>query len=279
MQIWLQRLIPQHWLSRFVGSLADYKGLPSLKNWAIRRYVKFYGVNMSEAEPSDYKQFNSFNEFFIRPLKPNCRPMPSDPKSIVSPVDGTISEIGVIKEKQILQAKGIYYDLEKLLAGDLWLTQRFYKGAFFTAYLAPKDYHRIHMPMTGRLLAMYHVPGKLFSVNPYTVSNLPGLFAKNERIICVFDTAIGYMIVIAVGAVIVGSIATVWYGIVTPPTRKQIQHWDYQNRSIELARGEEMGYFKLGSTVIVLFESDRIRWLKELTAGKTLKIGQVIATF
>lgn len=276
MFILLQKLIPQHCLSRFIGYFSDKKNWTALKNKAIASYIRYYGVNMDEAIESDYTQYPTFNEFFTRRLKPGSRPIAEDKKAIVSPVDGCISEIGTLDGHRLLQAKNIYYELPQLL-GSKRHAQSFQNGSFMTAYLAPVDYHRFHMPIDGKLLTMTHIPGKLFSVNPYTVSHIPHLFAINERVVSIFETEIGKMAYIAVGAVIVGGIAMRWHGTVTPPTRKEQHHWDYHDQNIELSRGEEVGYFKLGSTIIVIFESNKIKWDAYLKPTSKLKMGQSIA--
>ena len=276
MQIWLQHLMPQHLLSRMVGRLAECRCLSRLKNGFIRRYIQHYAVKMSDALQPDFTQYASFNEFFIRRLKADARPIVADPNLIACPVDGNISELGRIEKGRLLQAKGVHYDLETLLGGDIEMAKRFHNGHFFTAYLSPKDYHRIHMPISGRLLEMIHVPGRLFSVCPHSVQGVPGLFARNERVISLFDTEIGPMAMIAVGAIIVASIATAWHGVVTPPSGKIIQHWDYGQHDIRLSRGEEMGYFKLGSTVIMLFGPEKVRWFEGLKGGDEIKMGQSV---
>ncbi len=271
MHINLQRIIPQHLITRIIGKLAEMKALPWLKNWAIKQFIAAYGVNMAEAKQEDYTQFASFNDFFTRHLKPSAR---AQADGIICPVDGCVSEIGVMQNDQILQAKDHYYSTQALLGGNKELAAHFDNGNFATLYLAPKDYHRIHMPVAGRLLEMHHVPGELFSVNPYTANNLEGLFARNERVVAIFETELGKMAMIAVGAVIVGSIAVSWHGVVTPPTCKTITTWDYSEQNITLEKGDEFGYFKLGSTVIVLFEQNEITWDQSLKAGVTVQMGQ-----
>ncbi len=275
MQIWCQRLIPQHFLSRLTGRLANCR-VNWLKNFMIRWFIRRYGVNMEEAAPSDYTAYPDFNAFFTRPLRAGVRPMPEDPNAIVSPVDGFVSELGRIKNNQLLQAKGHHYDLGNLLGGDAAMAAHFTKGHFFTAYLSPKDYHRVHMPISGHLIKMIYVPGILFSVNPYTVSHIPSLFARNERMIALFETALGPMAVILVGAIIVASIATVWHGIVTPPIGSCIQQWDYADQTISFDRGEEMGHFQLGSTVILLFGANRLSWDLSLKSENSLQMGRLI---
>ncbi len=277
MKIWAQKLIPQHSLSRLVGKLASCR-CTCLKNTFIRWFVKRYKVDMSEAAQEDYRVYETFNEFFTRPLKAGLRAMPEDPKMIACPVDGFVSELGDIKENQILQAKGHQYTLQDLLAGDESIAQRCVNGNFLTAYLSPKNYHRIHMPVTGRLQKMIHVPGDLFSVNPYTVMHVSSLFARNERVVCLFETEHGPMALILVGAVIVASIAMVWHGVVTPPSSTSIQQWDYGDKNVVLNRGDEMGRFLLGSTAIVLFGPNRVSWDTALSSDNPLKLGQTVAS-
>jgi phosphatidylserine decarboxylase len=276
MKICLQKWMPQHSVSRLVGKLASCR-VGWLKNFFIRWFIKQYKVDMSEAKQSDYREYPNFNAFFTRPLKADARVFPDDVHQLACPVDGYVSELGPIRHDQLFQAKGHYFKLLDLLGGDEAMATQFYDGHFLTAYLSPKDYHRIHMPIAGQLQKMIHVPGDLFSVNPYTVTHVPSLFARNERVVCLFDTDLGPMVIILVGAVIVASIATVWHGVVTPPTSKTIQQWDYGHQNVLLNRGEEMGHFQLGSTAIVLFGKDRILWDSTLKAGDALKMGQGVA--
>lgn len=277
MKPWQQNLIPQHLLSHFMGKLANAK-LGSLTHFGIKKFIDHYRVNMSEAKISDYKAFETFNDFFTRELKTGVRTFSQGNNTIISPVDGCISELGYIQKDQLLQAKGAYFNVRDLCGGDSELSQRFNDGAFLTAYLSPKDYHRFHMPMTGQLKKMIYVPGKLFSVNVASVNNVPGLFARNERVICVFETDIGTVALIAVGAMIVGSVSMRWHGIVSPQKNRTIQSWDYDNQHIVLQRGEEVGHFQLGSTVILLCEKDKIQWDVSLRSGSELRLGQFVAS-
>jgi phosphatidylserine decarboxylase len=231
---------------------------------------------MSEALISDYTQFHSFNDFFTRALKPGARTIASEKNVMISPVDGCISEIGVIKKDQLLQAKGAYFSTYDLCGGDSALSHRFENGHFLTAYLSPKDYHRFHMPIKGTLQKMIYVPGQLFSVNSASVNTVPGLFARNERVICVFDTDIGTVALIAVGAMIVGSIAMRWHGIVKSPHKRMLHIWDYRDKPLHFARGEEVGHFRLGSTVIILCEHNAVTWDAALCAEKSLVLGEAI---
>jgi phosphatidylserine decarboxylase len=271
----LQYALPQHLLSRLMGSFAVIKRPKWLKNFFIRSFIRHYGVNMQEALLPNAKDYDTFNAFFTRHLVPGVRPIDSQLDHIVSPADGTISEIGNIKLDKLLQAKNYSYRLIELLGGKQELADLFLNGHFATIYLAPKDYHRVHMPVAGNLQQMLYVPGKLFSVNQRTANRVPSLFARNERAIAIFQTPIGKVAVILVGAMIVASIATSWSGIITPPQHPHIQEWKYQD--IFLDKGAELGYFQLGSTVILLFQPNQIDWLHNLGSGHSLHVGQTIA--
>jgi len=274
----LQYILPQKSLSRLVGKLANCEH-PLLKNWLIDKFIAYYAVDMSDAIETDPHCYKSFNEFFILRLKLTARPLAEGENTIASPVDGMISELGDIQDQALLQAKGMYYDLTALLGGDAKMAALFQGGQFINMYLAPKDYHRIHMPLAGKLKCMIHVPGKLFSVNTATAENVPNLFTRNERVICLFDTVAGPMAVVLVGAMIVASIHTVWAGLVAP-AGKQPAVWHYEDRqenSLDLARGEELGHFELGSTVIVLFAKDALKWSPSLQAGQPVQFGQKVA--
>lgn len=275
MQIW-QYCIPQHLLSRLMGALAQWR-CPRLKNWAIKRYIRHFRVDMQESKIENPEEFLCFNDFFTRELKSELRPIDPEVKSIISPVDGRISEFGKIQGEQIFQAKGQYYDLGALV-GDARLAEAFRDGEFLTAYLAPRDYHRIHMPIAGKLEKMLHIPGKLFSVNPPTVASIPNLFARNERVVSLFSTEIGTMALISVGAIIVGGISTKWHGLVTPPSSRSVSMWDYSNTDLEFERGQEMGHFQLGSTVIILFSKNKMQWLETLKSENSLKMGEKIGS-
>ena len=274
-KVYLQYVIPQKLLSEMIGYLARAQFFPWLRRFAIRYYVRHFKVDMSLAEKTNINEYASFNEFFTRALKPEVRPVVADPRAIACPVDGTVSEIGIIESGLLLQAKGHRYQLAELLAHDVVLTQAFEAGSFITAYLSPRDYHRIHMPLRGQLRRMIYVPGRLFSVSPTTAQHIPGLFARNERVICHFKTAIGPMVVILVGAMIVGSVETVWAGRVIPPRLKLPTTWDYNGENaITLEKGQELGRFQLGSTVIVLFPKKTMVWNEKLVAGTSLQMGQ-----
>lgn len=253
----------------------------------IRRFARHYNVDMSQAENSDLDSYRNFNQFFTRPLKPEARPICTSPAEIACPVDGSISQLGDIENETIFQAKGHSYSLQQLLANQAPWVNTFQNGKFATIYLSPRDYHRIHMPFTGTLQQMTYVPGKLFSVSPVTTRNIPALFARNERVLCFFETANGPMAVILVGAMIVGSMETVWHGMVTPPHGKQIKHFHYppsgdqpaDTQTIKLDKGMELGRFNMGSTVILLFAKQAICWDDALAAGAAVKMGTSIATF
>lgn len=271
LKAYFQYILPKQALTHAAGFLAGVK-TPFIKNYLIRHFIRLYGVNMQEAREEQANNYENFNAFFIRHLKENIRPIST--AGIVSPVDGCISEIGDIQQGQIFQAKGHYYSTLALLAGDEKLSNIFANGRFATLYLSPKDYHRIHMPMDATLLQTIYVPGKLFSVQPASVAYIPGIFARNKRLITVFQTDAGLMAMVLVGATIVGAIGTRWQGDV--PDKKSIfredyTHTDYQN----IVKGEEMGYFKLGSTVILLFaDRDAMVWNPVYKAGSPIRLGE-----
>lgn len=267
----LQYCLPQHAVSRLVGFLAESE-IPWLKNFLIKTFARFFPINIAEAVPADFEKYPSFNAFFTRPLKADARPIDADETSIVSPADGAISEIGIIQNDRLLQAKGQQYSLLKLLGGDVDLAAQFRYGSFATIYLSPSDYHRVHMPFAGELQKSIYVPGELFSVNQTTAEHVPELFARNERLICVFDTRVGPMVVILVGAVIVAGIETVWAGQVAPPSKTPTAVNLHQ--SVSLGKGEEMGRFKLGSTAIVLFPNNLVIWNKMLANGSQIRLGE-----
>lgn len=272
----LQYLLPKHLLSRLVGKLANCQSPKWLKNLAIRGFVKLYQVNLTIAEKTNITQYISFNEFFTRHLQPGIRPI-SIENVIVSPADGTISEIRQLQQTKILQAKNRIYSLNQLLANNTELINIFTNGAFATIYLSPQDYHRIHMPYTGKLLKSIYVPGKLFSVNPTTVKHIDSVFANNERLITIFSTKIGPMAIILVGAMLVAGIHTSWQGMITPNQFTKVQHWDHSNEDIVLQKGEELGYFSFGSTVILLFPENKINWLSSLSAKSAVQYGRAIS--
>jgi len=270
-----QYLLPQHLLSKWLSKLTHCENR-LWKNLFIQAIVRVYGVNMQEAKQPDPTAYASFNHFFTRELKPGIRPLASAADAVASPADGVISQAGVIDEGRIFQAKGHSFTVLELLGGDVERAKPFVNGAFATLYLSPKDYHRLHMPLSGQLQEMVHIPGKLFSVNTVTVNNVPNLFARNERVACIFDTEVGPMALILVGAIFVSSIETVWHGVVTPPTIAETRLWRYQTGETTLDKGAEMGRFNMGSTIIVLFGQDKVRWNAELIAGKAVKLGELL---
>lgn len=271
----LQHILPQHFLSRIMWRITrcEYKWLLKL---TLPLFIRLFKVNMEEAKNSDWKSYSSFNNFFTRELKEDARAIPTDEKIIASPADGTVSQLGKINTDLIFQAKAHAYSLTQLLGDREDLSKTFKNGQFNTIYLSPKDYHRIHMPVDGTLKEMIHVPGQLFSVNPTTVENVPALFARNERVICLFDTPAGPMIMILIGAIFVASIETIWHGEVTPPTHKDIRNWKYDEENISFKKGEEMGRFNMGSTVILLYANKKMDWEKELTAEQSVRLGEEI---
>lgn len=273
--------MPKHAISRLVGKLAAAQAGP-LTTGLIKVFIKAYGINMSEAEQSEAKAYKSFNEFFTRPLKIGMRPIDQTAQSFIHPVDGTVSQLGDIVDDDLFQAKGHDYSLVTLLGGSEQTAQPFQGGKFATVYLAPKDYHRIHMPLAGTLTEMIYVPGDLFSVNPLTAENVPNLFARNERVVTIFDTEIGPMAMVLVGATIVASIETIWAGTVTPPAGKKVFRWQYETtgpNAVHLDKGAELGRFKLGSTIVACFAPDAIDFLNENQPGKVTRMGELFGHF
>lgn len=268
--------LPHHGVARVVGWLARLKRPVALKNAMIGWFIKHYAVRMDEASISDYTQYQTFNDFFTRRLKPGIRPLAPSQNAIVSPVDGYLYEFGNVTEGRLLQAKGRDYSLISLLAGDQDLAKVFSNGSYATFYLAPKNYHRIHMPTEGHLCSSTFVPGRLFPVNSLSVNSVASLFARNERVISIFETPFGKMALIAIGALNVGSIHTVWQGQVAPAKKRKIHHWKYAADTIHLQRGEEWGYFEMGSSVILLFESN-MNWSPDLAILKEVRVGEQIA--
>jgi len=271
----LQYLLPQHALSRLVLVLTRVR-IPWFKNVLIRGFLKLYPVDMSEAGESDPYRYGSFNEFFTRALRVDARPITAETHAIASPVDGTVSECGDIEQDALLQAKGRHYSLRELLAEQDW-AKHFEGGRFATIYLAPFNYHRIHMPVEGQLLDTVYVPGRLFGVNSVSAQHIPRLFARNERVLTLFDTDMGQCALVMVGAMNVGSMATVWAGDITPAARRMVTHVpEVPAAPIRLRVGEEFGRFNMGSTVILLFEPDRMRWDPDLRSGSVVRLGQPI---
>ena len=277
--VWPQYLFPKQALTSFAGWLSSHE-----RGWVtteiIRRFVAKYQVNMGEALDSDIASYPTFNAFFTRALKPGARPIAD--ADLVSPVDGAISQFGVIERDQIFQAKGHSYTATAVVGGDAQLGAQYEHGSFATLYLSPRDYHRIHMPCDGRLVRMIYVPGDLFSVNPVTARGVPGLFARNERTVCVFESERGPFVLILVGATIVGSMATVWHGVVNPPRGKDVREWHYPDEptsAIRLKKGEEMGRFLLGSTVVMLFPKKPLSFNPEWAPGRSIRLGEAMANF
>ncbi|MDD2863803.1 MAG: archaetidylserine decarboxylase [Methylococcales bacterium] len=270
-----QTILPQHALSQFVSKFTHCENV-TWKNFLIRQIAMRYGVNWDESITQDLNAFKSFNHFFTRELKAGSRPLTTEKNAIASPADGVVSQAGKIESGDIFQAKGKSFTVTDLLGGDAARAEKFNDGEFTTIYLSPKDYHRLHMPLTGTLREMIHIPGKLFSVNGATTQAVNGLFAKNERVVAIFDTDIGQVALVLVGAIFVSSIETVWHGVVTPPTRKEVRSWTYDNDAPTLKIGEEMGRFNMGSTIIMLFEKDRMNWDSNFVAGKSVKFGEKI---
>ena len=268
----LQYLIPQHGLSRLVGMLARSE-VPWIKTTFISLFMKRFGIDLSEAQIEDPDRFETFNAFFTRALKPDARPLEaSDAADIACPADGAVSQLGAIRANQVFQAKGHDYSLYDLLGGDSALASEFTNGQFATIYLSPRDYHRVHMPVTGTLRETRYVPGDLFSVNEATANGVPNLFARNERLVCIFDTEHGPAAVILVGAMIVAGIETVFSGQVTP-LPKQVVTTDYQRTApITLEKGDELGRFLLGSTVVLLFPEGKARFESDLKAGSLARV-------
>jgi phosphatidylserine decarboxylase len=270
--ILLQHLLPKQRLTTFAGRVAGAQG-GSMTARLIRWFVRKYGVDMNEAENPDIASYRSFNDFFTRALKAGMRPLAA--ADFVCPVDGAISQFGAIDDHHILQAKGHRFTTTELVGGDAALAAQFRHGSFANLYLSPKDYHRLHMPCDGRLTRMIYVPGALFSVNPATARSLPGLFARNERVICVFESPeYGPFVMVLVGATIVGSMATVWHGVVNPKRTNKVSEWSYADQDIVLRKGEEMGRFLLGSTIVMLFRQNTIAFNEDWAPERTVRLGE-----
>jgi len=269
-----QYLLPKQALTRLAGRVARARGgiwTTRLIAWFVQRYR----VDMTEAANPDIASYASFNDFFTRPLRPGVRPLAT--ADLICPVDGAISQFGRIDGQQIFQAKGHQYTSTALLGGDATLAAQFDNGHFATLYLSPRDYHRIHMPCDSRLRRMIYVPGDLFSVNPTTARGVPGLFARNERVVCVFEGVRGPWVLVLVGATIVGSMATVWSGVINNPRAGKICDWHYENKSISLKQGEEMGRFLLGSTVVMVYPDDSLRFNPAWQPGGAVRLGEAMA--
>ena len=269
----LQYILPKQALTIFAGKVAGSKGgtfTTRLIHWFVGRYK----VNMAEAANPDIGSYTTFNDFFTRALRSDARPLAQ--AAYLCPVDGAISQFGAIEKDQLFQAKGHHYSTTALVGGDAALAQQFKDGSFATLYLSPRDYHRIHMPCDGKLTRMIYVPGYLFSVNPVTARGVPGLFARNERVVCVFESAYGPFVLALVGATIVGSMATVWHGVVNPPRSPEVREWSYEQQNVLLKKGDEMGRFLLGSTVVMLFPKNTIQFNPQWAPALGVRMGEVM---
>jgi len=273
-----QYIMPQLYLTQLAGWFAQQKW-GAVTHFVIKAFAKKYNVDMSEAKKENFSDYESFNQFFIRELKDDARKINENPTALCLPADGRVSQIGHIDDERLLQAKGHFFSLSDLLAGDEELVNTFKNGEFATIYLSPRDYHRVHMPCDATLRKMIYVPGDLFSVNPFLAEHVPNLFARNERVICVFDTAFGPMAQILVGATITASMSTVWAGVINPPRTGEVKVWTYQGDSaIKLTKGQEMGAFQLGSTVINLFPANSVTLAEHLEVDVPVRMGEILAT-
>jgi len=273
-----QYIMPQLYLTQLAGWFAQQKW-GAVTHFVIKAFAKKYNVDMSEAKKENFSDYESFNQFFIRELKDDARKINENPTALCLPADGRVSQIGHIDDDRLLQAKGHFFSLSDLLAGDEELVNTFKNGEFATIYLSPRDYHRVHMPCDATLRKMIYVPGDLFSVNPFLAEHVPNLFARNERVICVFDTAFGPMVQILVGATITASMSTVWAGVINPPRTGEVKVWTYQgDNAIQLTKGQEMGAFQLGSTVINLFPANSVTLAEHLEVDVPVRMGEILAT-
>jgi len=273
-----QYIMPQLYLTQLAGWFAQQKW-GAVTHFVIKAFAKKYNVDMSEAKKENFSDYESFNQFFIRELKDDARKINENPTALCLPADGRVSQIGHIDDERLLQAKGHFFSLSDLLAGDEELVNTFKNGEFATIYLSPRDYHRVHMPCDATLRKMIYVPGDLFSVNPFLAEHVPNLFARNERVICVFDTAFGPMAQILVGATITASMSTVWAGVINPPRTGEVKVWTYQgDNAIKLTKGQEMGAFQLGSTVINLFPANSVTLAEHLEVDVPVRMGEILAT-
>lgn len=270
----LQYFLPKHLITWGASVLANAK-LGRCTTFAIEQFAKYYHIDLEEID-GKLADFTTFNEFFSRPLKTGARPIDSAKNSVIFPADCKISQFGDLQKNFQLQAKGHYFTTGTML-GDETDAKHFENGKFITVYLAPNNYHRVHMPLDGRLLKMTYIPGELFSVNPLYTQNIPELLARNERVVCIFETAIGKMAVVFVGAAVVGSICTAWDGVVAPNGSREVYVTTYENKKITYKKGEEIGKFLMGSTVICLFEKDKITFSDKLKPEQTTKVGTVMA--
>jgi len=271
----LQIILPKHLLSRLIAKLGDSK-ISWIKNILINLAIDVFNIDTDEALSADPDDYPTFNDFFMRKLKEGARPIAQDKQSIISPSDGLISQYGKIEHDTLIQAKGKYFSLTTLIGGNQELAEKFIDGQFATIYLSPRDYHRVHMPCDGQLKESIYVPGELFSVNQTTAKHIDNLFARNERLVCIFDNKQGSIASIMVGAMLVAGIETVWSGQVVPPVNPIAEYSSHKADKIKLAKGDEMGRFKFGSTVILLFQKDSMKWNENIEAGMSVKMGQTI---
>ena len=275
LEVFPQYLLPKQALTTFAGKIANARA-GRFTTTLIRWFVGRYGVNMEEAANPDVESYASFNEFFTRALRADARPIAQ--ANFICPVDGAVAQFGAIEDDQIIQAKSHNYSSVALVGGDRDLAAQFQHGSFATLYLSPKDYHRVHMPCDGSLARMIFVPGALFSVNPATARGVPDLFARNERVVCVFESKHGPFVLTLVGATIVGSMATVWHGIVNPPGAREVREWQYQKQQWVFKKGDEMGRFSLGSTVVMLFPANRLQFNPEWALARPVRLGEMMAS-
>lgn len=276
LKIAFQYVMPQLYLTQLAGWFAKQKW-GAVSHFAIKLFAKKYQVDMSEAKLENFSDYANFNEFFIRELKADARKIEEKSTALCLPADGRISQLGAIQEELLLQAKGHYFSLSDLLAHDQELVEAFKNGTFATTYLSPRDYHRVHMPCDGVLRKMIYVPGDLFSVNPFLAEHVPNLFARNERVICLFDTQFGQMVQILVGATITASMSTVWAGVINPPRSPEVKVWTYAENEVVLSKGQEMGAFQLGSTVINLFQANCVQLADNLQVDSPVRMGELLA--
>ena len=274
LKVLAQYAIPKQAITALAGKLAHFEG-GNKTSAVIKWFVKRYNVNMTEAANPDINSYRTFNDFFTRPLREGARPIAQ--ADFICPVDGAISQFGRIERDQVFQAKGHSYSTTALVGGDAARAAVFDDGYFATLYLSPRDYHRIHMPCAGELTHMVHAPGDLFSVNPTTARGVPGLFARNERVVCFFESDQGPFVMVLVGATIVGSMATVWHGLVNPPRTGQLRQWDYAPGQVSLQQGQEMGRFLLGSTVVMLFPKGPMRFNPAWAPARPIRLGEAMA--
>ncbi|AEW76373.1 archaetidylserine decarboxylase [Aggregatibacter actinomycetemcomitans] len=278
LKVAFQYVMPQLYLTQLAGWFAKQKW-GAVTHFVIKLFAKKYNVDMSEAKKENFSDYENFNQFFIRELKDGARKINENPTALCLPADGRVSQIGHIDDELLLQAKGHFFSLSDLLAGDEELVNTFKNGEFATIYLSPRDYHRVHMPCDATLRKMIYVPGALFSVNPFLAEHVSNLFARNERVICLFDTEFGPMVQILVGATITASMSTVWAGVINPPRADEVKVWTYQEENaVKLTKGQEMGAFQLGSTVINLFPANRVTLTEHLQVDEPVRVGEILAT-